>query len=252
MAFKPTMAPGTPKAPGLNPAGTSAPAALSAPKPPATWSPQGMLSHGGTMPVASTPAAPAPTSPVPPPPASTRPAGTTPAAGGVTPPPATISKVTPTPPANKSAPMTTTGAAAPPAVTPPGVPTGTMSGATKGPTDLMGMFTNALGIGDIGDRVNRLSEAYNAPPLTHYTGALGGIKPVADKILGVVQNLQQNNPAGFTQLVASLGGDLSKGLAGTPFGIPAMLGIHGLAAGGDTTKDVMTYFSPLLKNLGIG
>lgn len=87
-------------------------------------------------------------------------------------------------------------------------------------------------------------------PLTGLTHHLGSFKGTADGVLGFIQRMAANNPQGFQSIVNGLGGGLTKGLAGTPFGIPAMLGLDA-AVGGQSLPDAVTYFRPLLSKLGL-
>lgn len=90
------------------------------------------------------------------------------------------------------------------------------------------------------------------PPLSMFTHHLGDFQGPANGILSFIQRNVQDNPQQFAGLAAGLGGDLTKGLMATPFGLPALTGLYGLLGGGDSFAATHTMFKPLLDRLGIG
>lgn len=150
---------------------------------------------------------------------------------------------------------------------PPTVPTLPMPGATPPsaagirdkahslmPSGLAGFMTDPVGsvTRPVGDLLSQAQAKMTAPPLSHFTHHLGSFKGTADSLLGAAQGFLGDHPERTAGLVGGLLPSVVKPLMGTPFGVPAMAGLHGLLAGGQSGAAAHTYFSPLLKRLGIG
>jgi hypothetical protein len=97
--------------------------------------------------------------------------------------------------------------------------------------------------------VSKATEA--TPPLSQLAGRLGPLAGPAQAALKYIQPAVQN-PAQFASYATTLGKPLVGAAMDTPFGIPAMLGLHASLAGGQAAGDAYTVFSPLLKRLGVG
>jgi hypothetical protein len=83
------------------------------------------------------------------------------------------------------------------------------------------------------------------PPLSFYTHHLGDAKPMADQVLGAVQE-QVRDPARYGMMAAGLAPGLTKGILSTgPAAFPLLLAGHGLLAGGNTLTDLRTLMGGL-------
>lgn len=168
--------------------------------PAAPWSAAGKPPWAGAMPKSFTP--PPATTPLPAPAAAPK---------AAVPPPA--------PPTSPAPPPT-----APP---PPAAPAGGGGGfSIPNPGQWLGQKAEGL----IQDGIAGATQ--NTPPLASLTDSLGSFKPVADKALGGIQGMVQNNPAAFAQLSGALAPGLVRGLMATPVGLPALFAAYAGLSGG--------------------
>lgn len=89
------------------------------------------------------------------------------------------------------------------------------------------------------------------PPLSAFTPGLGSLQGPADSLLGLVQKGVRDNPAAFAGYAGGLARPLVEPLLQTPVGLPALAGLNGLLAGGESFAAADTYFRPLLKQVGL-
>lgn len=91
------------------------------------------------------------------------------------------------------------------------------------------------------------------PPLTRFTPRLGSFQGTADTALKFVQRGLQSKagPQTFAGLLGAVGRPVVGGLLATPAGLPALAGLHGLLAGGESFAAANTLFRPLLDRVGL-
>jgi len=101
----------------------------------------------------------------------------------------------------------------------------------------------------VGSAQKSVEAASATPPLSKFTGNLGSFKGVADSFLGAAKGFLENHPERTAMIGGTLAPSLVEGLG--PLSLPAMLGAHGLMAGGESGLMAKHYFDPLLSKLGL-
>ena len=119
--------------------------------------------------------------------------------------------------------------------------------ATAFNTHVTKPVTDAYNVGKY-DAASKYME--NSSPLEQYTPYLPkSLQDPANSALQGIQGWLKNRPDRFGQIAAAAS-PLLGGVMNTPMALPALLGLHGALAGGESAVAAKEFFKPMLNRLG--